>query len=173
MKKKLCALALCVIMVVALAAPALAAEPAPCNLVINSYTGIWLGYGATRLQMANVYGNDTISAGRNVTSWDDTGTDAQLWMLKNLGNENYIVSSKLRDAYGNEYVMNRNTNNNKCIVWPLSTAITADTVIVYPGPNLTQIIQLKFAPLSNKYFSPDAMVNGALISWGPTPYETQ
>lgn len=147
--------------------------PQSRQLVLNKYTGIWLGYGPTNHQCVNVYGNETISPGRNVISWDCEGTMAQQWMLKNLGNGNYIVSSRLRDAYGREYVLNRNTYNYKCIVWPLDTAVTVDTVIVDPGPVLTQVIELKYADAAHKYLSPDAIQRGASISWGATPFQNQ
>ncbi len=88
MKKKLCALALCVIMVVALAVPAFAIDPSLISW--DTSHGRQLGCNSTGTYVLNQYTGGAVTSGNYVTTWTDTRDATQFWAFPSLANGGYL-----------------------------------------------------------------------------------
>lgn len=126
MKKKLFSLALCVIMVVAMAAPAFAvtrADP-PYGPYGNYVIYNRAKNAAGQWQMLNVYANSVsqVSNGTDVTVYSPTGSQTQRWKFESLANGLYAVHMHFNE----NYVLNINTNTRNCNVWLKSGLVPND-----------------------------------------------
>lgn len=150
MKKKLFALALCVIMVVAMAVPAFADGPQPRTDVNQPI--YWMcesltlnGYGL------NVHGNNTIVDGNRVTLWGHQATTAQQWITQQDSWGNYRVYSMLSPARATGHALNR-TSGNRCIMWPstYSDSIQDSAADILTSSGGWQYISLVYGDSTNR-----------------------
>ena len=128
MKKKLFAMALCLLMAVAMAAPVFAAEPTiyrggqgyppPANGSVLLLASMQNGAG-----YMNVYTSTTnYGTSKNVTTWSLTNADTQKWIFELRSDGYYVIKSK-----GNtQYSLNINTGSNNCDVVRIATNNVSD-----------------------------------------------
>ena len=152
MKKKLFAMALCVIMVVAMTVPAFAA-----GTISNERTG----------GLLNCYGNYTSNFNnRNVTDYatSSIGND-QLWNLQytSYATFNGYVASVVSDAYGNTYGLNINTNTNNCNLRVISG--NEHDALCYYGQNYIKLANYSYRLSSSGTNGEVSWSNGGYNTW--------
>ncbi len=151
MKKKLFAMALCVIMVVAMAVPAFAA-----GTISNENTN----------GLLNCYGNYSENfKNRNVTDYvtSSIGPD-QLWELQyvDINAMTGYVRSTVSDSYRTNYCLNINTSNNNCNLFPLNG--NEDDALCYYGIN--------YIKLANYPYRLSSTGAGGNVVWSTGGYNT-
>lgn len=152
MKKKLFAMVLCVIMVVAMAVPAFAA-----GTISNQGTN----------GLLNCYGNATYNSNnRNVTDYVTSaiGND-QLWNLRYTSYQTFngYVVSVVSDQYGNEYGLNINTNTNNCNLYIING--NEKDALCYYGSNYIQLANYPYRLSSSGAGGNVTWSNGGYTTW--------
>lgn len=151
MKKKLFAMVLCVIMVVAMAVPALAAQP---NMPTQFSSG--------GLHIVTSSGSNNSSV--YMHSPDTMAYPYDSWFLKKDLTNHWRLYTAWSHTVGDGATMNRHSNGTSCIIWEDATdrATLNDSVVdLLTVSTGVQRICLEMSPTNNKYLA----TSGTSLIW--------
>lgn len=132
MKKKLSVILFTFVLVIAMATPCFAATQ---STVSNFSLKFAISEGASTNCNMNVYGNDTVSAGRNVCMWSASNTLSQKW--NHLPTMNADGNYRIQTRINGEYFLNAYRVKNSAGYWNCTmekaTGNLTDTAIIWVG----------------------------------------